>query len=78
MAPGQAGRVRADAGTDVSGSRVRARRREAGFTQASLAEALQVSRQTVISLESGDYSPSVHLALRVARTLGATVEELWG
>lgn len=37
-----------------------------------------VSRQTVITMETGDYAPSVYLALRVARTLGTTVEALWG
>lgn len=36
-----------------------------------------VSRQTIISLERGDYSPSVYLALRIARALESTVEELF-
>ena len=58
-------------------ARVRARRRELGLTQAGLAEAVGVSRQTVITLETGDYAPSVYLALRVARTLQTTVEDLW-
>jgi putative transcriptional regulator len=49
-----------------------------GLTQVDLAEAVGVSRQTVITLETGDYAPSVYLALRVARTLGTTVEALWG
>lgn len=45
--------------------------------QADLASAVGVSRQTIVSLERGDYAPSVYLALRIARALGATVEELF-
>ncbi|MEZ5210662.1 MULTISPECIES: helix-turn-helix transcriptional regulator [unclassified Gordonia (in: high G+C Gram-positive bacteria)] len=56
---------------------VRAARTRAGLRQADLATAVGVSRQTIVSLERGDYSPSVYLALRIARTLGSTVEELF-
>jgi putative transcriptional regulator len=65
------GRVGAD-------SAVRQRRRELRITQAELAEASEVSRQTIIAIEQGDYAPSVFLALRIARTLGSTVEDLFG
>lgn len=75
---GHGGVVRAERADGQAGARVRSRRREKGLTQAELAEAVEVSRQTVITLETGDYAPSVYLALRVARTLDATVEELWG
>ena len=61
-----------------SSTRIRERRRAIGVTQAELAVAVAVSRQTIISMESGDYAPSVHLALRVARVLGTEVESLWG
>lgn len=61
----------------AAASPVRARRREQRLTQAELAEAVGVSRQTVIAVEQGDYAPSVYLALRIARVLGATVEELF-
>lgn len=47
-------------------------RRAHRITQAELASACGVSRQTVISIEAGDYSPSVYLALRVATTLGTS------
>lgn len=47
------------------------------MTQAELAELVSVSRQTIIAVEQGDYAPSVYLALRIARALGATVEELF-
>jgi len=46
--------------------------------QVELAQQVGVSRQTVITMETGDYAPSVYLALRVARVLGTTVEALWG
>ena len=56
---------------------VRARRRAQRITQADLAVAVGVSRQTVVSVEKGDYAPSVYLALRIARALDSTVELLF-
>ena len=47
------------------------------MTQAELAEAVGVSRQTVNALEAGNYAPSVYLALRVAAVLATTVEDLF-
>jgi putative transcriptional regulator len=47
------------------------------MTQAQLAEAVGVSRQTVNALEAGNYAPSVYLALRVAAVLATTVEDLF-
>ena len=72
------GTVRADPAESPSGPRIREGRKAAGLTQHELAEAAGVSRQTVISMETGDYAPSVFLALRVARALGTSVEHLWG
>lgn len=72
------GVVRAQEPTGDAGTRVRAHRKALGMTQAELAQAVGVSRQTVITLEAGDYAPSVYLALRIARTLRTTVEALWG
>ncbi|WP_043442478.1 MULTISPECIES: helix-turn-helix transcriptional regulator [Arthrobacter] len=60
-----------------SASPVRERRKEQRLTQADLAELVSVSRQTIIAVEQGDYAPSVYLALRIARALGGTVEELF-
>ena len=57
---------------------VRQARRIRDLTQAALADEVEVSRQTIVSIEAGDYSPSVHLALRIARVLETTVEELFG
>ncbi len=58
-------------------NRVREVRRRLRVTQAELATAVGVSRQTIISTEQGDYSPSVYLALRIAAVLTSTVEDLF-
>lgn len=59
-------------------TRVRALREANPFeTQQSLADALGVSRQTVIAIESGRYSPSLDLALRIARYFQLSVEEIF-
>lgn len=47
------------------------------ISQAALAETVGVSRQTIVAIEKGNYNPSVELALRLARALGTTVEELF-
>lgn len=47
------------------------------FTQAELAELVGVTRQTIISIEKGNYVPSVALALNISRTLGQKVETLF-
>jgi putative transcriptional regulator len=57
---------------------VRAARTASGITQAELAGAVGVTRQTVVAVEAGDYAPSVYLALAIARRLGGTVEALFG
>ncbi|EEI16091.1 helix-turn-helix transcriptional regulator [Corynebacterium lipophiloflavum] len=57
---------------------VRRWRRWLDMSQAELAEAAGVSRQTIANIEKGNYSPSVHLALRICRTLGKTVEQVFG
>jgi putative transcriptional regulator len=61
-----------------AGTRVKARRTEASLSQQSLADLVGVSRQTIVAMETGSYSPSVYLALRVANVLDTTVEALWG
>lgn len=47
------------------------------MSQAELAEKVGATRQTIIAIEKGNYNPSIELALRVARALGTTVEELF-
>ena len=53
------------------------RRKDRGMTQQALAAAVGVSRQTIISLENGKYSPSIELAFRLARLFEASIEELF-
>ena len=48
----------------------------AGLTQQQLAELVHVSARTIISIEKGQYSPSLMLAYRMARVFGTTVEQL--
>ncbi|GIP16586.1 transcriptional regulator [Paenibacillus montaniterrae] len=48
-----------------------------GYSQESLAEALGVSRQTVISIEKGKYNPSLPLALQIAKLFKTNVESIF-
>jgi putative transcriptional regulator len=48
-----------------------------GWSQGDLAEALDVSRQTVNALERGKYDPSLPLAFRIARLFGRRIEEIF-
>jgi putative transcriptional regulator len=77
MAP-PGGPVRAADTDGAAGLRIRAARKNAALTQQGLSTAVQVSRQTIIAMETGDYAPSVYLAIKVARALNVTVENLWG
>jgi putative transcriptional regulator len=56
---------------------VRELRTEMGMSQRELAEAMGVSRQTVNSIETGRYTPSLPLALALARHFGRAVEEVF-
>ena len=56
---------------------VRDQRTEVGLTQADLAAALGVSRQTVISIENGRYLPSLPLAFRIAKLFKVPIEQLF-
>ena len=52
-------------------------RSEWGITQEELADRVGVSRQTVIAVEKGNYSPSVLLALKIARCFKTSVEKVF-
>lgn len=52
-------------------------RRKSGITQEMLADKLEVSRQTIGSLENGRYNPSILLAFKLARFFNVTIEELF-
>ncbi|AZL07479.1 MULTISPECIES: helix-turn-helix transcriptional regulator [Brevibacterium] len=62
---------------EVQTSSLKQVRKSAGLTQAQLAQLTGVSRQTIIATERGDYAPSVYLALRIAKALATTVEEIF-
>jgi DNA-binding XRE family transcriptional regulator len=59
-------------------NRLRDSRERAGLSQAELAARAGVSRQTVGAVEAGRHAPSVDTALRLARAVGATVEQVFG
>lgn len=52
-------------------------RKAKGITQEELANALEVSRQTVGSLENGRYNPSIILAFKIARFFDVSIEEIF-
>lgn len=52
-------------------------RRQRGVTQEELASILEVSRQTIGSLENGRYNPSIVLAFKIARFFGKRIEEIF-
>jgi len=52
-------------------------RKQRGLLQEDLAEALEVSRQTISSLENGRYNPSIVLAFKVARFFNMAIEEIF-
>ncbi|MBG6179321.1 helix-turn-helix transcriptional regulator [Arthrobacter sp. CAN_A1] len=52
-------------------------RRTTGISQRELAELLNVSRQTINSIETGRYDPSLPLAIAIARHFRSTVEEIF-
>jgi putative transcriptional regulator len=58
-------------------NQVRELRTERGLSQQQLGEALGVSRQTINSIEKERYTPSLPLAIALARYFGRTVEEVF-
>ncbi|MBK8247323.1 MAG: helix-turn-helix transcriptional regulator [Gemmatimonadetes bacterium] len=58
-------------------TRLRELRAERGWSQAELAERLGVSRQTVNSIETERYEPSLSLAFRIARLVGLPIEKVF-
>ena len=57
-------------------NKVKEMRTDAGPTQQQLADLVRVSARTTISIEKGQYSPSLMLAYRLAVVFGTTVEDL--
>ncbi|MCP1622375.1 helix-turn-helix transcriptional regulator [Pseudomonas nitroreducens] len=58
-------------------NRLKALRAERGWSQQDLALQLQVSRQSVIAIESGKFDPSLPLAFRIARVFGLSIEAIF-
>lgn len=58
-------------------NRIKEYRQQKNMTQEDLAEAVGVSRQTIIAMEKGNYTPSLMLALQLARVFKVRVEELF-
>lgn len=62
---------------DIVKNRLEEIRKEKGITQEELANALEVSRQTVGSLENGRYNPSIILAFKIAKYFELKIEEIF-
>lgn len=62
---------------DLMKNRLEEIRKQHGIKQDELAEALEVSRQTIGSLENGRYNPSILLAFKIARYFNKTIEEIF-
>lgn len=58
-------------------NRIEEIRKARGINQEELAKALCVSRQTISSLESGRYNPSIELAYKLSKYFGMTIEEVF-
>jgi putative transcriptional regulator len=58
-------------------NRLKVLRAERDLSQAQLAEALSVSRQTINAIETGKYDPSLPLALKIAKLFGRPVEGIF-
>ena len=58
-------------------NRLRVLRAERGWSQADLAEKLEVSRQSVNAIETGKYDPSLPLAFKIARLFGKRIEDIF-
>ena len=58
-------------------SRIQELRKERRMTQEELATLCKVTRQTIISLENGRYSPSIFLAHKIAKVFGLSIEQVF-
>ncbi len=58
-------------------NRIKELRKQHGYRQEDLAETLNVTRQTIIAIENNKYNPTLELAMKLARCLNTTIEELF-
>ncbi len=64
-------------GGDDLKNKIKDLRKELGVTQEDLADAVSVTRQTIISLESGKYNASLQLAYKIAKYFNTTIENVF-
>lgn len=64
-------------GRDILKNRLEELRKQRGIKQEDLASKLEVSRQTIGSLENGRYNPSIILAFKIARYFDMSIEEIF-
>ena len=57
--------------------KLKAARAEKDMTQAALAEAVGVSRQTINAIEKGEYNPTINLCRAICKALGITLDDLF-
>ncbi len=57
--------------------KLKAARAEKDMTQAALAEAVGVSRQTINAIEKGEYNPTINLCREICKALGKTLDDLF-
>jgi Predicted transcriptional regulators len=57
--------------------RLKSARAALDMTQGALAEAVNVSRQTINAIETGDYNPTIKLCIAICKVLGKTLNELF-
>lgn len=57
--------------------KLKAARAEKDMTQAALAEAVGVSRQTINAIEKGEYNPTINLSRAICKALGKTLDDLF-
>jgi putative transcriptional regulator len=58
-------------------NRLKTLRAERGWSQVDLADRLEVSRQSVIAIETGRYDPSLPLAFKIAELFGLAIEDVF-
>jgi len=62
---------------DIVKNRLKVLRAEQGWSQADLADRLEVSRQSINAIETGKYDPSLPLAFKIARLFDCAIEDIF-
>jgi len=62
---------------DIVKNRLKVLRAEQGWSQAGLADRLEVSRQSINAIETGKYDPSLPLAFKIARLFDCAIEDIF-